>query len=112
MQPWTFVHVADMQPGSPMSYRYNPSWIANWREAKAQILAIAPDLLLAGGDLTRDGSIRRYELEQMKAELELPFPVHVVAGNTDTAPADTPRPTRGTTPRRGKKAAGREHEAA
>ncbi|GEM_PF-5247875 len=31
---WTFVYVADIQPGSPKSYRYNPSWILNWKEAR------------------------------------------------------------------------------
>ncbi len=85
MEPWTFVHVTDIQPGSPKSYRYNPSWIRNWYEAKKQILKIVPDLLLVGGDLTRDGSIHRYELEEMKADLDgLPFPVYVVPGNMDT----------------------------
>lgn len=85
MTPWTFVHVADIQPGSPRSYRYNPSWIKNWHQAKEQILAINPDLLLVGGDLTRDGSLHRYELEAMKAEIDtLPFPVHVIPGNMDT----------------------------
>ncbi len=85
MKPWSFVHVADIQPGSPRSYRYNPSWIANWRQARRQILEIAPEFLLVGGDLTRDGSIHRFELEEMKAELDaLPFPVHVVPGNMDT----------------------------
>jgi hypothetical protein len=61
MTPWTFIHVADIQPGSPRSYRYNPSWIKNWRQARQQMLAINPDLLLVGGDLTRDGSLHRYE---------------------------------------------------
>lgn len=85
MEPWTFIHVADIQPGSPKSYRHDPSWIRNWYEAKEQILEIKPDLLLVGGDLTRDGSIHRYELEEMKGELaSLPFPVHVVPGNMDT----------------------------
>jgi len=62
VEPWTFVHVSDIQPGSPRSYRYNPSWIRNWRQAKKQIVDIAPDLVLVGGDLTRDGSIHRFEL--------------------------------------------------
>lgn len=85
MKPWTFIDVSDIQPGSPKSYRYNPSWIRNWHEAKKQIVKIKPDLLLVSGDLTRDGSIHRYELEEMKAELnELPFPVYVVPGNMDT----------------------------
>ena len=85
MEPWTFVHVADIQPGSPKSYRYNPSWIRNWHQARAQILKINPELLLVGGDLTRDGSIHRFELEETKADLDaLPFPAHVVPGNMDT----------------------------
>lgn len=85
MEPWTFVHVADIQPGSPRSYRFNPSWIKNWEQAKKQIREIDPDLLLVGGDLTRDGSIHRYELTERKADLDgLPFPVHVIAGNMDT----------------------------
>jgi len=85
MIPWTFIVVADLQPGSPKSYRYNPSWIHNWREARAQILEISPDLLFVAGDLKRDGSIHRFELDEMKAEIDaLPFPVHVVAGNMDT----------------------------
>ena len=85
MKPWTFVHVADIQPGSPRSYRYNPSWIRNWRQARAQILEIDPELMLVGGDLTRDGSIHRFELQEIKADLDaLPFPVYVVPGNMDT----------------------------
>ncbi len=85
MEPWTFIHVADMQPGSPRSFRYNPSWIRNWWEARQQIVDLAPDLLLVGGDLTRDGSFHLFELEGMKADLDaLPFPVHVVPGNMDT----------------------------
>lgn len=85
MKPWSFVHVTDLQPGSPRSYRYNPSWIENWRTAREQIVEINPDFLLVGGDLTRDGSLHRFELEEMKADLDaLPFPVHVIAGNMDT----------------------------
>ncbi len=85
MKPWTFIHVTDMQPGSPKSYRYDPSLMKNWKQAREQIIALKPDLLLVGGDITRDGSIHRYELEEMKADLDgLPFPVHVVPGNMDT----------------------------
>lgn len=85
MKKWTFIHVADMQPGSPKSFRYNPSWMLNWKEARKQILEINPDLLLVGGDLTRDGNIHQYEFEEMKTELSaFPFPVHVVPGNMDT----------------------------
>jgi len=92
MEPWTFIHVADIQPGSPKSYRYNPSWIKNWEQARKQIIALNPDLLLVGGDITRDGSIHRYELDDMKADMNgLPFPVHVVAGNMDTGNKHTDR---------------------
>ena len=92
MQPWAFAHVADMQPGSPRSYRYNPSWIRNWEQARKQIIALNPDLLLVGGDLTRDGSVHRWELAEMKADLDgLPFPVHVVAGNMDAGNKHTDR---------------------
>jgi len=85
MKPWTFVVAADMQPGSPKSYRYHPSWGANWKTARKQIAEINPDILLIPGDLTRDGSIHRFELEEMKEDLDsLPFPYHVVPGNMDT----------------------------
>ena len=74
-----------MQPGSPHSYRYNPSWGRNWQQARRQILKLKPDLLLVGGDLTRDGSVNRFELEEMRDDLAaLPFPVLVVPGNMDT----------------------------
>lgn len=77
MNSWTFLQVAEMQPGSPKSYRYNPSWKQNWAEAKQQIMAINPDLILVGGDLTRDGGMPPYELEEMKADLStLPGLVH------------------------------------
>jgi alkaline phosphatase D len=85
MSAWKFVYTADMQPGSPRSYRYNPSWIKNWHQAREQILEIDPDLLLIGGDITRDGSIHLFELEEMKEELDsFPFPVYVIPGNMDT----------------------------
>lgn len=85
MHPWTFVHVADIQTGSPKSYRFNPGWKEHWVTARQQIAEIDPDLLLVGGDLTRDGCLHRYELEEKKTELDaLPCPSHVVPGNMDT----------------------------
>ena len=95
MKPWTFVHVADIQIGSPRSFRFAPAWNENWRTACRQIVEINPDLLLVGGDLTRDGSIHDFELEAVKADLDkLPFPCHVIPGNMDTgnkhAPAQGP----------------------
>ena len=55
MQPWTFVHVTDIHVGSPKSFRFQPALNENWHTAREQILEIQPDLLLVGGDLTRDG---------------------------------------------------------
>ncbi len=82
MTPWTFAFVSDIHVGTPRSYRYQPAWNANWATARAQIVALAPEFLIVGGDLTRDGSTHRYELEQIKADLDaLPFPVHVIPGN-------------------------------
>ncbi len=43
------------------------------------------DLLLVGGDLTRDGSIHDFEFEEAKAKLDaLPFPYYAIPGNMDT----------------------------
>ena len=82
---WRFVHVADMQAGSPKSFRYIPALTENWQTAKRQIEALHPELVLVGGDITRDGNVHRFELEEMKADLsELGAPCHVVPGNMDT----------------------------
>lgn len=84
MRTWTFAHVADMQPGSPRSFRYAPSWAENWRTAMEHIRLINPDLVLVGGDLTRDGHIHDFEYAATKADLEtLGCPCHVVPGNMD-----------------------------
>lgn len=92
MEPWTFAHVADMQPGSPRSFRFKPAWAENWRTARKQIVGTAPELLLVGGDLTRDGSIHDFELGAAKADLEsMPFPCHVIPGNMDTGNKHAPR---------------------
>ncbi len=85
MQPWTFVHVTDIHVGSPRSFRFEPAWNGNWQTARRQTIEIRPDLLLLGGDLTRDGNLHKYELEAIKADLDnLPFPYYVVPGNMDT----------------------------
>lgn len=82
---WRFVHVADMQPGSPKSFRYLPALTENWQTAKRQIRDLHPELVLVGGDITRDGNVHRFELEEMKADLDdLGAPCHVVPGNMDT----------------------------
>ena len=85
MDAWSFIHVADIQPGSPKSFRYCADWMQNWQVAKDQIQDLQPDLVLVGGDLTRDGNVHRFEMEEMRAELgELECPFHVVPGNMDT----------------------------
>jgi len=98
---WCFVHVADIQVGSPKSFRFAPAWKENWELAKKQIMEIAPEQILVGGDLTRDGYIHLDELEYMKKELsQFPVPVHVIAGNMDTGNKHTYIPGRHRTTRK------------
>jgi hypothetical protein len=79
---WSFIHVADMHIGSPRSYRFQPAWNDNWETARRQIVALRPDFLIVGGDITRDGATHVGELEGVKADFErLPFPVHTIPGN-------------------------------
>jgi 3',5'-cyclic AMP phosphodiesterase CpdA len=81
-QDFTFIHVADIHVGTPRSFRFSPAWNDNWETARAQILELDPDFLLIGGDMTRDGSTHRFELEQVRNDLDaLPFPVHCIPGN-------------------------------
>ena len=94
MSEWSFVYIADMQPGSPKSFRFNPAWLENWNTAREQLIAMKSQLefILVGGDLTRDGSIHKWELEQMKANLDsIGIPYHVIAGNMDTGNKHTDR---------------------
>jgi len=85
MEPWTFVFATDIHVGSPRSFRFQPAFNENWQTARRQIVAIKPDLLLVGGDLARDGSLHRFELEAIKADLDaLPFAYYVTPGNMDT----------------------------
>ena len=79
---WTFAYASDMHVGSPRSYRFQPAWNENWNTARDQIIAMSPDFLIVGGDMTRDGSTHREELTSFRRELEgLPFPAHVIPGN-------------------------------
>ncbi len=79
---WSFVYVADIHVGSPRSYRYQPSWNENWQTARRQIVDLAPDLLLVGGDLTRDGATHTEELQSIKTDLSnLPMESLVIPGN-------------------------------
>ena len=91
---WAFIHVADMHVGTPRSYRFQPAWNEHWQEARRQILALKPELLLVGGDLTRDGSTHRLELEQMRRDLaEFPMPVHAIPGNHEVGNKFSPDST-------------------
>jgi predicted MPP superfamily phosphohydrolase len=74
-----------MQPGSPRSFRYRPAWIEKQQQAYRQIQALRPELILVGGDLTRDGSIHDYELEEARRNLDaLAIPYRAIPGNMDT----------------------------
>lgn len=85
MDPWTFICACDMQPGSPRSFRFRAQHRENWETALEQLRGEEADLLLVGGDLTRDGSIHDFEFEQLKSELgSLPYPFYAVPGNMDT----------------------------
>lgn len=66
---WSFIHVSDIHVGSPRSYRFQPAWNENWQTARNQIVALNPDLLLVGGDLTRDGATHVEELELIQHDL-------------------------------------------
>ena len=84
MARWRFVHITDIHVGSPRSFRYAPAWVDNWKTARRQIESLEPDLLLIGGDLTRDGFLHDFEFAAVRDELtSLPFPVHVIPGNMD-----------------------------
>ena len=84
MKPWHFIYVADIQPGSPRSYRYNPAWMENWQTAKKQIMDLKPEFVLVGGDITRDGTLHDGEFEEMKSELDsMGIKYHAIPGNMD-----------------------------
>lgn len=92
MRRWSFVYVADMQPGSPKSFRFKPAWLENWQQARKQIMALNPDFMLIGGDVTRDGSIHKWELAEMKADFDsMNVSYHVIPGNMDTGNKHTDR---------------------
>jgi len=73
---WYFLHACDLQPGSHRSFRCNPRYVENGQTAYRQLQQMSDaDLLLVGGDLTRDGSIHDFELEEAKGHLDaLPYP--------------------------------------
>ena len=81
-QTWSFIHVSDIHVGSPRSYRFQPAWNENWQTARNQIAALNPELLLVGGDLTRDGATHVEELESIQYDLaQLSCESLVIPGN-------------------------------
>jgi len=81
---WTFLHVNDSHMGTARSYRFRPAINQRWSAIKQQMAAIDADLVLHGGDLTRDGETHEFEYRQAREDLdELPFPSFVIPGNMD-----------------------------
>ncbi len=93
MKPWRFIHVTDIHIGSPRSFRYQPAWNENWETARGQIIDQSPELVLVGGDVTRDGQLHDFECAAVKADFDrMPCPVHVIPGNMDTGNKHTRTP--------------------
>jgi len=85
MNEWHFVHVADMQPGSRRSFRFNPKYYENWEIARKQIIKLEPELMVIGGDVTRDGHYHDFEFEEMKTSLDtMNILYRAIPGNMDT----------------------------
>ncbi len=83
-QAWTFLHVNDSHMGTPRSDRFRPAINRRWVAIKEQMAATGAELLLHGGDLTRDGETHEFEIQQAREDLEtLPFPTFVIPGNMD-----------------------------
>jgi predicted phosphodiesterase len=55
-----------------------------WAAIKQQMSEMDADLLLHGGDLTRDGDIHEFEYQQARDDIDtLPFPTFIIPGNMD-----------------------------
>lgn len=81
---FTFLHANDSHLGSPRSYRFAPDYNYRWQRIKNQMREIDAAFLLHGGDFTRDGDTHEQEYELARNDLlDLPFPVHAIAGNMD-----------------------------
>ncbi len=81
---WTFLHVNDSHMGTARSYRFRPAVNKRWAAIKAQMAAEPADLLVHGGDLTRDGETHEFEYLQAREDLDtLPFPSFIIPGNMD-----------------------------
>ena len=92
MDKWHFIYVADMQPGSRRSFRFNPRFLENWETAQKQIMDLKPELMVIGGDITRDGHCHDFEFEEMKQSLDtMNIPYRAIPGNMDTGNKHTDR---------------------
>ncbi len=79
-----FVYAADLQPGSPCSFRYNAAWFENWLTVRQQIISARPEFLVLGGDITRDGFYHDFEFREMKSSLDsMEIPYYAIPGNMD-----------------------------
>ena len=89
---WTFLHANDSHLGSPRSYRFRPAINRRWSAIHTQMASSGADLLLHGGDLTRDGELHEFEYQQARDDLDtLPFPTFVIPGNMDVGNKITDR---------------------
>lgn len=89
---WHFVYVTDMQPGSQKSYRFKPAFLENWITARDQIVAMKPEFVLIGGDIARDGTLHKWELEEMRADFDsMDISYYAVPGNMDAGNKFTDR---------------------
>ena len=92
MASWTFIHAADVHKGWPESNRFDPIRNRNWQTGLEQIEALEPELMLLGGDLTRDGTFHEIELRSVRDDLDaLRFPTFVIPGNHDVGEKFTTR---------------------
>ena len=83
-ESWTFLQAGDSHIGTPRSYRFRPAIHQRWSAIKLQMAEIGPELLIHGGDLTRDGETHEYEYQLARDDLDtLPFPTFVIPGNMD-----------------------------
>ena len=79
-----FVYAADLQPGSPCSFRYNATWADNWITARQQIMDAKPEFMVFGGDITRAGFYHDFEFTEMKDSLDsIKIPYYAIPGNMD-----------------------------
>jgi predicted MPP superfamily phosphohydrolase len=90
--PFTFLHINDHHIGTPRSYRFRPAINRRWAAIKRQMSEIDADLLMVGGDLTRDGDTHEFEYQLAHEDLEtLPMPFFVIPGNMDVGNKHTDR---------------------